>query len=254
MSIRYLKADCLDLPPKIYEVRDVRLADNQRKLYNAVKYSMLAEIEISETEKREINVTNVLAKIIRMQQIVGGHMPGSIDAIDGDEKFDQPIPGKNPKIDCLLDILLDLHEKVIIWARFVPEVKLIAKTLRDRYGKDAVCEYHGEVKNDVRNAAINDFQDENAPMKYFVGTPASGGMGLTLTKGTVQIYFSNDFSLEKRLQAEDRSHRIGSVGERVLYIDLEAVDTIDQIIRASLTQKSDLATMILNTIREGGCI
>jgi SNF2 family DNA or RNA helicase len=77
-----------------------------------------------------------------------------------------------------------------------------------------------------------------------VGNGQSGGIGLTLTKAETVIYYSNDFNLETRLQSEDRAHRIGTV-RNVTYIDLAAVDTIDERIALALQVKEEVASIVL---------
>jgi SNF2 family DNA or RNA helicase len=81
-------------------------------------------------------------------------------------------------------------------------------------------------------------------VRFFVANPQAGGTGLTLTAANTAIYFSNSFSLEERLQSEDRCHRIGTK-EPVVYIDLVAADTVDERIAAALQSKAATAEEIL---------
>ena len=80
--------------------------------------------------------------------------------------------------------------------------------------------------------------------RAFVGTASSGGIGLTLTAAETTIYYSNSFSLDERLQSEDRNHRIGTVSH-IRYVDLIALSTIDERIVAALQAKEDVAAAIL---------
>ena len=86
-----------------------------------------------------------------------------------------------------------------------------------------------------------DFNDPS--IKYFIGQPQSGGIGLTLTAASYAIYYSNDFNLETRLQSEDRCHRIGTK-KSVTYIDFETPKTIDTKIIKALRSKKNLADYI----------
>ena len=79
--------------------------------------------------------------------------------------------------------------------------------------------------------------------RFFVGNAHAGGIGLTLTAASTMIYYSNDFSLETRVQSEDRAHRIGQ-RQNVLYIDIEALNTIDKQVIDALRQKKNLADLI----------
>ena len=107
---------------------------------------------------------------------------------------------------------------------------------------DSAVAYHGDVTNDLREVAVQRFQND-PKIKYFIGQPQSGGIGLTLTAAHYAIYYSNSFDLETRLQSEDRCHRIGTT-KNVTYIDLESPKTIDTKIIRALRDKKNLADYI----------
>ena len=73
--------------------------------------------------------------------------------------------------------------------------------------------------------------------RFFVGTPHTGGYGLTLISANTVIYYSNGYDLEKRMQSEDRAHRIGQKFS-VTYVDIIAEETVDQKIVRSLRKKT----------------
>ena len=79
---------------------------------------------------------------------------------------------------------------------------------------------------------------------FFVGNPKTGGYGLTLTSSHTVVYYSNDYSLEVRMQSEDRAHRIGQTN-KVTYVDLIAEGTIDEKIVKALNNKIDLASQVM---------
>jgi hypothetical protein len=230
-SFRITKDECIDLPPKSYSIRPVEPTDEQARLYKRMSDELMVEIN-----DRTIVAPIVLTKLLRLSQITGGF-------IGSDENDVTVIPGGNPKVDALVEIAESVQGKTIIWARFIPEIKEIARALRDRFGRESVVEYWGGVDNDTRAANIVRFQDPNHPARFFVGTPRAGGMGITLTAAGTVVYFSNDYSLQTRLQSEDRSHRIGQT-KNVHYIDLEMVGTIDQDVVAALRKKQDIAEFI----------
>jgi SNF2 family DNA or RNA helicase len=94
-----------------------------------------------------------------------------------------------------------------------------------------------------RQKCINDFQDPNSPVRFFIGNTQTGGYGITLTAASTVIYYSNNYDLEKRIQSEDRAHRIGQMN-KVLYIDLVAKGTVDVKIIRSLRNKVNIAKEI----------
>jgi len=101
-----------------------------------------------------------------------------------------------------------------------------------------------DTEDDERERAVEDFQNANAELRFFVGNPRTGGYGLTLTAAHTVIYYSNSFDLEVRLQSEDRAHRIGQT-EKVTYVDLIAKDTVDEHIVKALRNKIDIASQVL---------
>ena len=96
----------------------------------------------------------------------------------------------------------------------------------------------------LRQDNIAQFQQKNSPTRYFVGNPQTGGYGITLTAANTVVYYSNSYDLEKRLQSEDRAHRIGQTGS-VTYVDLIAEGTIDEKIVKSLRSKINIANEIM---------
>ena len=77
-----------------------------------------------------------------------------------------------------------------------------------------------------------------------MGNPQTGGYGITLTAANTVIYYSNGYDLEKRLQSEDRAHRIGQK-KSVTYVDMIAEKTVDEKIVKALRKKIDIASEIL---------
>ena len=90
---------------------------------------------------------------------------------------------------------------------------------------------------------IKKFQDDPR-CRFMVGTPSTGGYGITLTAATTVIYYSNGYDLEKRLQSEDRAHRIGQQ-KSVTYVDLICNETVDEKIVEALRKKINIASEVL---------
>ena len=143
-----------------------------------------------------------------------------------------------------MDLLDETEGKVIIWANYREDIKNIVETLKKAYGDDSTVEYHGGVDATLRQDNIALFQEKNGPTRYFVGNTQTGGYGITLTAANTVVYYSNNYDLEKRLQSEDRAHRIGQTGS-VTYVDLIAEKTIDEKIVKALRKKINLANEIM---------
>ena len=209
------KAECLDLPPKIYKVIGVDLSLQQRRLYQQVEKEGVLEFD----DFRLLTPLQI-TRLLRCQQITGGFLP------TGEQGVARPLR-ENPKLDLMLELIEDHPGQTIIWARFRAEIAAIAARLKEAYGCDQVVEYHGGVPSNKRPWIIKAFQTGKA--RFLVGQQASG-VGVDLYAAEIVFYFSNDFSYDHRYQSEDRCHRIGLL-HPVLYVDLIANDTMDEHIR-----------------------
>jgi SNF2 family DNA or RNA helicase len=229
-SYRVAKEECLDLPPKVYTKRVVELTDEQKDMYNTMKRAAIAH-----HDGKLMTTESALTTLMRLHQITCG----TFKADDG-----TITPLKNNRITALTDCLEEVNGKVIIWATYREDIKKIVETLKKAYGEDSTVEYHGGVDTTLRQENIVQFQDVEGPTRYFVGNAQTGGYGITLTAANTVIYYSNNYDLEKRLQSEDRAHRIGQTGS-VTYVDLVAEKTIDEKIIKALKEKVDLANDVM---------
>ena len=229
-SYRVLKEDCLDLPEKIYTTRTISLTSEQVKAYEEMR-----RFNITEMDGKTMTSLSTLAALIRLHQITCGHV--TFD--DGDTK-----EIKSNRMNELLNILEEVDGKVIIWANYRFDIKNIQQTLSEKFGADSVATYYGDTKDRDRQDIVEKFQDKNSSLKYFVGNPSTGGYGLTLTAAHTVVYYSNSYDLEKRMQSEDRAHRIGQVN-KVTYVDMIAEGTVDEKIVRSLRSKIDIASEVM---------
>ena len=229
-SFRVKKEECLDLPDKLYVKREVDLTDEQVKAYNDMKAVAMALIDGG-----MVSTVNALTQLMRLHQIVCGHV--KLD--DGTIK---ELPNK--RIDELMAIVEETDGKMIIWANYRHDIEAIKLALQKEYGMNSVATYFGDTEAEERQRIVNRFQDMNDELRFFVGNPSTGGYGLTLTAAATMVYYSNSFDLEKRLQSEDRAHRIGQT-KNVTYIDLIAPGTVDEKIVKALRNKIDIATQVL---------
>jgi len=228
-SYRVLKEDCLDLPDKVFIKRQITLSPDQRKLYQQMRKEALAILN-----GKQVTTVNALTQLMRLHQITCGHFTA-------DDGTTQRIP--NNRISELMDILEETEGKAIIWAHYQWDIKDIIKEINKVYGPGSVVDYYGLTPQDERQPNIKKFQSD-PKCRFLVGTPSTGGYGITLTAANTVIYYSNGYDLEKRLQSEDRAHRIGQK-KAVTYVDINAQDTVDEKIVKSLRKKINIASEVL---------
>ena len=176
----------------------------------------------------------VLTQLMRLHQITCGHFTSDDGGV-------QLIPSH--RINELMDILEETDGKAIIWANYQMDVSQIIKNVEDKYDKGSIVDYYGLTPQDKRQDNIRQFQSD-PKCRFMVGTPSTGGYGITLTAANTVIYYSNGYDLEKRLQSEDRAHRIGQK-KNVTYIDIIAEDTVDEKIVKALRNKINIASEVL---------
>jgi len=230
-SFRVLKEDCLDLPSKVYSPRHVELTKEQEKAYND-----LETFAITQLNNNTLSVTNTMTMLLRLHQITCGYLPT--------DNGQPPVPLKNNRMDELLNVLEETEGKVIIWANYRYSIFDIEKNLKKKFGEDSVVTYFGDTKDQDRQEIVKSFQDPKSPVRFFVANQQTGGYGLTLTAAHTVVYYSNNYDLEKRIQSEDRAHRIGQKNN-VTYIDIICENTVDDNIVGSLRNKIDLASQSL---------
>ena len=228
-SYRVLKEDCLDLPPKNFVKRHISLTSDQKKIYEQMKKHAIAMLN-----KKVTTTVNVLTQLMRLHQITCGYVTaddGTIQEVESN------------RMNELMSILEETEGKVIIWANYQFSVSDIIQKLIKVYGPDSYVHYYGLTPQEDRQDFIRKFQND-PKCRFIVGTPQTGGYGITLTEANTVIYYSNGYDLEKRLQSEDRAHRIGQK-KNVTYIDIIAEDTIDEKIVEALRSKIDIASQVM---------
>lgn len=235
------------MPEQTWVRRDIKLTDVQADFYKRMKKGLV----------EGVTVANILTKMLRLQQIVGGFysddpvkiqdpLTGRVKVVKGKENRIVEA-SKNPKILEILDILEEEGDRpIIIWSRFQFEIEDLMSIL-PKYGRCA--RFDGSVPTPERMRIKEDFQD--GKYDFLIGNQTVGGIGYTFHRSHITIYNSNTDSLEDRLQSEDRTHRRGQ-NENCLYIDLVAEKTVDVARMAAIADKKDLDQWVRDKLDEAG--
>lgn len=231
-SYRVLKVECLDLPPKMYQVVEVDCGEEQRELYRQMRDESIIELD-----GKFSPAPVILTKLLRLQQITSGFLPLYDDTAKHVDTREFPCPKHDAVVE-LVEQALESNQKVIIWCRFIFDITKMYEKLTEH----GAVVYYGETNDTERQKAIDSFQTD-ATVRVFIGQIQTGGLGITLTAGSVEIYASNSFTLSDRLQSEDRAHRIGQK-KTVTIIDVVTRKTVDDFILKTLNNKKNLADVI----------
>lgn len=187
----------------------------------------------------EVTTRNVLTRLLRLSQCTGGFIRN-----DTGDFVQQVSMAKLDALEDIIDSALEEGRKVVVFARFVPEIDAIAKMLAKKGVGYALIK--GDVKD--RASQVDSFQNDD-DTKVFVGQLQTTGMGLTLTAGSVCVYYSLDFSYANYEQSMARIRRIGQT-KRGVYIHLVAKGTIDEQVMAALKHKGDVAKILVDDYKK----
>lgn len=224
------KDECLDLPPRVFLKRRVYMTPEQMAAYKTMREEFFANVR-----EDEITANIVLAQQTRLAQITGGYL-------NKDGKIIEIIPpDRNPKLLEAAQLIEDAPGQVVVWFRFRPELEGMKQLLKP----SDFFEFHGGVPEKDRGAIKAAFK--RGDRQILLGTESTGGIGINqFLVADTTIHVSSDYDTEKRIQADDRTHRIGSeIHEKITYYDIMVPNTVDVKIHAVLRGDTKLSAKIL---------
>lgn len=221
VMLRRKKEEVLDLPPKMYLTEYVELTKAQQKLYRDIKQGIIADME------NILASVNPLSCTLRLRQLTGGLFTDD-----------------NPKLERIKDMLdeelIPNGHKAIIFSQW--------KQVTEVY-KEALSEYKpiyitGDVDPEERQKEVERFQTD-PECKVAIGTIGAMGTGLTLNKASYVFFVDKAWNSGDNAQAEDRAHRIGTVGT-VNIISLVAKGTVDEGVEEYLVENKDIFERVVD--------
>lgn len=218
------KQDCLDLPEKVYEVVEVPMNEEQKRLYKEIKRSAYALYE-----NHLLDAANQISIRLRLRQIAGGFFPAKYDVSEGYEQELEHVKGLPigvpPKAIALVDRLENHNEGLpaIVACAFVAEVKYVTNYLKEKGYKVAMIS--GEVSKNDRARIEDQFKAGELDVLVAQTSTIAKGYNFQISH-TIYIY-SNTYATEDRMQLEDRIHRYGQT-KTCTYIDLVSDAPIDR--------------------------
>lgn len=227
-----LREDCDDMPKLVRTQRFYEPSEEQMKLYKQIFHDSVIEAKDGTLTAFEGGVRS-----IKMQQVLGGYY------VDPSDQEIVILPGKNPRLDILMEEIEEArrHGKFIIWARFRPEIAMIAKRLKD--AGIPFVEYHGGIVDHKKREARERFLEDDS-LEGFLGQPRAGGKGLDLSTARTVLRYSYSFDAEEQKQAEERATKIGGVDIAMVdivasnWIREDVPQLIDSYILESLEDKT----------------
>lgn len=244
-SIAYRATDevLTDLPEAIHTTIECPLTGEAARMYAKIEEGMWAEVD--KAENQAVIARVVISQLTRCAQLTGGHIGGVVDFDNPDRPPEvRPVSGSS-KGQALEDILSGLdpnRDKVVVFARFtyeLQEIQRIAKKYKFAYG-----EISGNDKSGLDSKS--EFNEQYGLLGVQI---QSGGVGISLVKASICVFYSKDFSLSSYQQAEKRTHRPGQKN-KVKFYHFVAPNTIDERIQSSLESKETVVEWYTRQARE----
>lgn len=227
-SYRKTLREARDTPLRLkYTQVPVELKRATRIAYEELKRDLITEVN-----RKKIKVKNVLASLIKLQQVTGGSVLTAPEA-EGDKP--ELVDISREKLYALTRLLKTIPRKAkfVVIARFRHEIDRIAAEL-SRAG------YHVGI---VRGGEPYDgkFKQDCLVMQI------QSGIAVDMSQADYIIGYSIDFSM---LNFEQARFRILDFHKPVgHYYFINAIDTIDEDIYLAITRKRNVAKLICDTYR-----
>ena len=229
-AVRFTRDECVDLPPLMYETRQVSLTKEQDKAYK----EMMARLR-TEADEGEITAVNEAVKMAKLVQIACG-------VVYSNTKEEVTIPS-TPRIEETREIVRQAEGKVIVFVPFVSSVNMVAQELAKDFTVEVI---HGGVKKDERDRIFGAFQKGKDP-KVLVAQPAAMSHGLTLTSASTIVWYSCVTSNEVFEQANGRINRPGQKMKNFI-IMLEGTQ-VEKRIYSRLRNKQKMQGALLDEVK-----
>lgn len=205
-----------DLPESTIIVRKIAMSPQQTKHYKDMEKNFKVVID-----DERITVSMRLTQLLKLRQITSGFI------IDDDGEAHAM--RNNPKLaecDSLINEELPHDEKVIIWAQYHWEIKMLEKRYK-KYG--AVAIFGGHEKGNASKINLENIKSFiNDPTKRIaIAHPRSCGHGVTYTVAHYMIFYSYDHSYENDYQCRCRIERASQKFPMFMYY-LSCMDSIDE--------------------------
>lgn len=229
------KADAIDLPDQVREIRDVELSGPERTAYDQLKNELVLKFK-DET----IMATSAIVEVMKLRQLSSGFCYGEEGThVIGTSKLKE--------LKALLEEIG--NKQVIIWCNFKYEIKMLLEELNGTEDPERIWGAQALWSGTkYKQKVIQDFQ--NKLTKYLIANPQSAAHGLTFTNCSYAIYFSMNYSYELQKQSEDRIHRIGQ-GDKCTYYFLIARNTVDKMIYDTVVKKGNMSKQVLDYLKGG---
>jgi len=231
---RAAREDCLDLPPRIFQVLEIPMMEEQAKIYRRMEREMIAEID-----GRSIEPAGILGKMQKLRQIAAGFL------YDDDHEARTLPCRKYEELDDFMKESLYDRRKLVVFTSFRAEPAMVMGVLERRGIEGFVL-----PEDPKERQSVVDAWGHFPKSSVLVANARSGGTGLNLQAADIAVFLSNGWSMEDRAQAVDRVYRMGSeVFEKILVVDFVTKGTVEEDVLEALNEKKDLIDTFMKNLK-----
>jgi SNF2 family DNA or RNA helicase len=226
-AVRFTRDDCVELPPTVFQNRDVPMSAEQDRVYKRLMRDM--KVLFTRGEVTAANEGVLMSKLL--QTTTGWIYTRDKKVIEVDN---------SPRMDALKEVLDEAAGKVIVFVDFKHASKEIAAILtKEGY---SVAQVDGDTPKKERDRIFGAFQGAEFP-RIIVAHPGCMAHGLTLTEANVIVWFSPSASLDTYEQA---CARITRPGQKRTQLILHLTGTaVESRLYKRLQQKASLQGALL---------
>jgi superfamily II DNA or RNA helicase len=225
-----------DLPEKSESIEYCTLTPEQGTLYAAVLRDLETGIDESHGMARR---GAILALLSKLKQICNHPAQFAKDRSAPAERS-----GKLARLEEMLEEVLDVGDRALIFTQFAEMGKLLVRRLSERFGREVLF-LHGAVPKAARDEMVNRFQEEHGP-SLFVLSLKAGGSGLNLTRASHVFHYDRWWNPAVENQATDRAFRIGQT-KNVQVHKLVCAGTLEERIDDLIGRKAAVAESVVGT-------
>lgn len=231
-AIRFSRADCVDLPPTLYQTRHIPLTAHQKKVYNDIRTSMKSEADAG--TMRAVNEADKLMKLV--QVAAGAVYTTEHEIVDIDNAG---------RLAEAMEVIEQAAGKVIIFVPFIAALTKIHEQISKYYPTELV--YGGTSKTD-RDTAFWRFSNLPASeSRVLLANAAAMSHGLTLTEANTILWWAPTISHETFDQA---NHRIIRPGQTLnTFIIMLEGSEVERKIYAKLQERQTTQGLLLDLVR-----
>jgi SNF2 family DNA or RNA helicase len=237
--------ECFDLPPRREQIIPVELTGHNAELYDEMAEEMVAKIKTGEITEASIK----LVQTLRLSQLTSGIAKTTPTPDHPEARLLRVGRDKLRVLEEYLGDLFEADEKVVVGARWRPDIAAIANLTRTKSKasplyKVPTFQIHGGIPARTRiPEQVKPFNQTDG-RALFIMQPQAGGLGIDLSAASIFIWFSLTNSWVDYTQSEDR---IALSNKSTIFMYLICRGTVDQVLYDTLQEDGDIAKAVTDS-------